>query len=218
MSNKIDQIINDIHTCYHCGNTGILRYIDKVGWVNDKIYDSTGKVIDYHFIEGEDWYIFECPVCKKPVLISLYFCDDYTKPLYSQIEYPTVAVQKDGVPINIYNAFESAIKTKKLDPAICLLSLRRVLEMICKDKGAEGKNLYSKIKDLVSKNIFTPSIDDACWIIRQLGNKAAHADNDNFHIYEIEQVIEYIALIIEYLYSMPYHVSKLKKDIESRNK
>ena len=201
-------IVDSVHTCYHCGNTGKLRYIDKVGW--EYVPD------DYYFVlEREDWYIFECPVCQKPVLISEYYWEPENS-TYQKTEYPSVAIPKKGVPKEIYTAFEAAIKTKGIDYAICLLSLRRVLEMICKDKGAAGNSLEQMITDLVDKNIFTATIDSACWIIRQLGNEAAHADKIEVYPNDVEQVIEYISLIIKYLYSMPYQVKIMKKKIEKR--
>lgn len=210
-------IIDTVHTCYHCGNTGKLRYIDKIGWSDEEIEHDpiTAEVTDYTLIEREDWFIFECPVCNKPVLISEYFFAPYNETT-RKIEYPTVAISKEGVPKDIYAAFESAIKTKGIDYAICLLSLRRVLEMICKDKGAVGNTLEQKIQSLVDKNIFTSTIDDACWIIRQLGNEAAHADKIEVYQNDIEQVIEYIALIIKYLYSMPYQVKIMKEQVKKR--
>ena len=88
--------------------------------------------------------------------------------------------------------------------------------MICKDKGAVGNTLEQKIKDLVGKNIFTSTIDDACWIIRQLGNEAAHADKIEIYQNDIEQVIEYVSLVIKYLYSMPYQVKHMREKIEKR--
>lgn len=209
-------IIDSVHTCYHCGNTGKLKYIDKVGWVNNFVErDYDGEILGCTLLEREDWYIFECPVCQKPVLISEYTWDpdDYTE---SKIEYPSVAISQEGVPKEIYTAFEAAIKTKGIDFSICLLSLRRVLEMICKDRGAVGNTLEQKIADLVSKNIFTSTLDNACWIIRQLGNEAAHADEIKVYKNDVEQVIEYISIIIKYLYSMPYQVKRMKEKIEKR--
>ena len=136
----------------------------------------------------------------------------------SKIEYPIIAVSPEGVPKEIYSAFEAAVKTKGIDYAICLLSLRRVLEMICKDKEAVGKDLEKKIDDLIEKKIFPPMIEDACWIIRQMGNDAAHADKVNVYTYDVEQVISYVATIIDYLYSLPFRVENMKKKIEDRKK
>ena len=211
-------IKNTVHTCFHCGNTGLLKPIGKTGWKNGDIYeDNLGNVISYLLIEHEDWFVFECPVCNKPVIISEYIFDAAENgPYEMKIEYPTIALSPDGVPKEIYSAFESAVKTKGIDHSICLLSLRRVLEMICKDKGAVGYNLEKKIDDLIEKKIFPTMIEDACWIIRQLGNDAAHADKIPVYTYDVEQVIGYVATIIDYLYSLPHRVEKMKKKIEER--
>lgn len=213
----MDELTKSVHTCFHCGNTGLLKLIGKTGWKEEDIHeDNQGNVIGYTLIEHEDWYALECPVCHKPVLISEYIFDVANTSPERKTEYPTIAVSPNGVPKEIYAAFEAAVKTKGIDYAICLLSLRRVLEMICKDKGAVGRDLEKKIDDLIEKKIFPPMIGDACWIIRQMGNDAAHADKVEVYPYDIEQVIDYVATIIDYLYSMPYRVGKMKKKIEER--
>lgn len=213
----MDNIQRSVHTCFHCGNTGLLKLIGKTGWKDEDIHeDNYGNIVSCTLLEHEDWYAFECPVCHKPVLISEYTFDIANASPERKTEYPTIAVPPNGVPKEIYSAFESAVKTKGIDYAICLLSLRRVLEMICKDKGAVGRDLEKKIDNLIEKKIFPPMIGDACWIIRQMGNDAAHADKIEVYAYDIEQVIGYVSTIIDYLYSMPYRVDKMKKKIEER--
>jgi len=215
----MEDIKRRVHTCFHCGNTGLLKYIGKTHWENSDVgYDYNGNEIYYNLIEHEDWHLFECPVCNKPVLISEYALDAVDEqPTYS-VEYPTIAVPRDGVPKEIYMAFESAVKTKGIDYEICLLSLRRVLEMICKEKEAKGNTLEKKIDDLIEKKVLPRMIGEACWIIRQMGNDAAHADKVDVFGVEVDQVIGYVATIIDYLYSMPFRVSKMKKKIEDRKK
>lgn len=213
MGNLKDQV----HTCFHCGNTGLMNYVGNTYWTYDEVErNALGDVVYAVQIEHEYWHVFECPVCHKPVLISEYCFDAQESRPEIKTEYPTIAVSRDGVPKDIYSAFESAVKTKGIDYSICLLSLRRVLEMICKDKGAEGRDLEKKIDDLIEKKIFPPMIEDACWIIRQMGNDAAHADKIPVYTYDIEQVIGYVATIIDYLYSLPYRVEKMKKKIKTR--
>ena len=208
-----------VHTCFHCGNTGLMNYVGNTYWTYDEVErNALGDVIYVVQIEHEYWHVFECPVCHKPVLISEYCFDAQESRPEIKTEYPTIAVSRDGVPKNIYSAFESAVKTKGIDYSICLLSLRRVLEMICKDKGAEGRDLEKKIDDLIEQNILPSMIEDACWIIRQMGNDAAHADKIAVYTYDIEQVIGYVATIIDYLYSLPYRVEKMKQKIKDRKK
>jgi len=215
-----EQLSKQVYTCFHCGNTGLLKYIGKTGWKTEDVqFNEYDEICNYILIEHEDWFAYSCPVCKKPILISEYQFDaDSTAYPIVTIQYPSLSISKEGVPNDIYSAYEAAVKTKGIDFSICLLSLRRVLEMICKDKGANGKNLESMIADLVQKKELSPMMDDACWIIRQLGNDAAHADKIKVYQYEIEQVIKYLANIIDYLYSMPYQVAKMKEDIKNQKK
>lgn len=208
-----------VYTCYHCGNTGLLRYIGQTSWKNaDMDIAPNGIVYNYFLIEHEDWNILECPVCHKPVVIREYTFDANDGIPEISIEFPKSPIHKDGVPGEIASAFESAVKTKGIDSAICLLSLRRVLEMICKDKGATGNNLEAKIKYLINEKALPEMFDDACWIIRKLGNEAAHADKAKFSDYDTEQVIDFLSTIIEYLYSVPVRIAKMKERLSSLDK
>lgn len=218
--NNMGKCINtSVHTCYHCGNTGLLRYIETTSWKNEHIEEgSHGEIYGYTLIEHTDWHIFECPVCNQPVIISEYVFDVANDEPEFLIEFPKVPIHKEGVPKEITSAFESAVKTKGIDPAICLLSLRRVLEIICKEKGANGGTLEEKIKNLIDLQILPDMLDDACWVVRKLGNVAAHADKSILSVYEADQVIEYLSVIIEYLYSLPVRISKMKERIIEREK
>lgn len=209
---------NKILTCYSCGNRGVMKHIGNFS--NDEYfedYDEYGNVICHQLIEEVEWILFECPVCHNPVLVSDYTCqgmpDGYSE---ITIEYPNLNVNYKGVPESIKNAFTAAVRTKGIDRAICLLSLRRTLEMICKDKSAEGKDLESKIADLVNKKILPEMMNSACWILRQLGNDAAHADDVEFTELDVKECIEFISIIINYLYSMPIRIDQLKSKIEDR--
>ena len=213
--NKLE---NHPYTCYSCGNTGVLN---KIAAFDNSTYEyhenEAGTVIGQSLVENTEWYLFRCPVCGNPVLVSSYGYSGM--PENSEeviIEYPKVDICYDGVPPKIKNAFESAVKTKGIDKAICLLSLRRTLEMICKDKNAKGRNLESKINNLIEEKVLPEMMNDAFWIIRQNGNDAAHADDVYFTEYEVQEVIKYVAIIIDYLYSLPIRMAKLKNRIEKR--
>ena len=211
----MEDITNSVHTCYHCGNTGILKYMGQTLWQNEDItYNDNGEIISCSVLEHEDWYVFECPVCHRPVIIRQDTFDIASYTYRPVTVYPSFLMSPAGVPKEIYSAFEAAIRTKGIDYAICLLSLRRVLEMICKEKGAIGKDLETMIENLISTGVLSSAFSDACWVIRQLGNGAAHADKSDIYAYHIEQTIEFVSTIINYLYSMPVRVAGMKKSIE----
>lgn len=211
----MNDLREQVHTCFHCGNTGILNYIGHTRWNDeDVVFSENNEIITRFVLEHEDWYIFECPVCHRPVVIRQDTFDAASYTYQPITVYPSVLMSPEGVPKEIYSAFEAAIRTKGIDHAICLLSLRRVLEMICKEKGAVGKDLEKMIEDLIATGVLSPAFSDACWVIRQLGNSAAHADKEDIYGYQVEQTIEFVSTIINYLYSMPVRVAKMKNKIE----
>lgn len=206
--------------CGHCGNTGLLKYITSFDVVHEVPVnkDNDNTIIQLiGNIETTTWFIYQCPVCGNPILISKTLPNNmpeqYGKFMY---QFPSPNIDYTGVPENIKTAFESAVRTKSIDPAICILSLRRTLEMICKDKGAEGQDLKSKIQDLIDKKVLPEMMNDACWIVRQSGNDAAHADDVRFTPFEVQEIIRYVTIVIEYLYSIPIKVSDLKNKIFER--
>ena len=204
-----------IETCYHCGNTGRqdILYSHKQSWGNRP----------HELYEEFNWFVLKCPVCG---MISLK--EDYTNEAMvnvrheqifeESIVYPKTKFNFRYAPKSIQRAFQSAVKVSKIEPAICLLSLRRTLEMICKNKNAHGNTLEAKIKDLANSNILPETLDDSSWLIRMMGNDAAHADDINYTEYEVGQIIEFVEMIITYLYELPNRIDKLKETREKRLK
>lgn len=155
-------------TCYHCGNTGTLDPKSTVAWRIE--YGSLGEVLLGYLVEHIDWSLYECPVCNNPTSIRDYVFDagsygDYVDHGLTTV-FPFALINKTGVPTEIANAFDAAVKTKGIDPAICLLSLRRVLDMIAKNKDAKGDTLEKKIEFLAEKKALPDMLNDACWIVR----------------------------------------------------
>lgn len=207
-----------IHVCNNCGNKGVLKYISSFehnDGQND--YDEYGNICGFTLFETTTWFFFECLICHNPILVSEYECMGmHNGESDLKCVYPLINIDYTGVPDNIKTAFESAIRTKGIDYAICLLSLRRTLEMICKDKNAEGKTLVQKIEFLVEQKVLPEMMMDACWIVRQNGNDAAHGDDVIFTYRDVNETLNYVATIINYLYSMPIKIAKLKHSIEKR--
>ena len=92
--------------------------------------------------------------------------------------------------------------------------MRRVLEAICKEKDANGKTLELMIADMIDRGILPQMFDDACWIVRQLGNSAAHGDNAKFTVHQVDQTIDFMQNILNYLYSLPVKMQKMRSAIE----
>lgn len=207
-----------LHICYHCGNKGLM--IIQCKTMHDyggPIFDCNGNVDDYEPREEYTWYTLTCPVCNKVTLLEK-FEADYWEYSEENTLYPNSTIDNTEVPNTIKNAFEAALKSKNIDTAICALALRRTLEAICKEKGAAGKDLEQMISSMIESGILPAMYDDACWIIRKLGNSAAHADNKVFSKFQVDQTIEFVQNIINYLYVLPVKMQKLRSAIEAENK
>ena len=200
--------------CFHCGNEGMLK-IEHIyeHCFGGPVFDDIGCVVDCEPTEKYRWHLLSCPVCHKATLYEE--CDDECLQMtVSTNNYPQVNFDYSNIPLNIKTAFEAALKVKNIDAAICLLSLRRVLEAICKDMNAEGSDLNDMIKDLMTKQILPPMFEDACWIIRKLGNSAAHADDRTYYMNQVEQTISFVQTIIEYLYVLPEKMHSMKDKLQ----
>lgn len=207
-----------LQTCYHCGNKGLLSIESKF---TDRYYDYDGDIPTCWY---EDYYfILHCPVCYEVSILEKSTASYLEKPdgtfdiAEEQILYPNIKSVKLGVPKDIVSAFDSAKKVQKIDSSICALSLRRVLELICINKNANGNTLENKIKDLVNINILPPTFDAACKHIRIIGNEGAHENQISIPAREIKTLIEYLDSIINYLYVLPEKIKQLTK-IKTGNK
>ena len=209
-----------ILTCYHCVNTGLKRvegeYKTKRG---GPIHDEGNNIVDYDPIERVEMRLFSCPVCHEVTLYKEVFNEEYGFTDTLEYCYPKITVKHDAaIPDHIHKAYEAALKIKNIDEPMCLIGLRRVLEAICKDKGAEGTDLSKMVNDLVNKKVLPEMLNDACWVVRQLGNSAAHADQTDFYKYEVERTTEFVGALIDYLYVLPNRIARFKQNIEEKLK
>ena len=153
-----------------------------------------------------------CPTCKEPTLLCYYWQQkdgSITSKVGRSIAFPNNLFDDKSVPEIIRRALQAASETKSVDVAISLIAWRRVIELICKDLNAEGRNLYERITDLSSKNVFPSTINDASHLIRMLGNEGAHSESETISrtsIYGIESLVKNI---IEYVYILPQKVREI---------
>lgn len=195
--------------CYHCGNETLMKQVgDHSKVITHRDFDKDNGP----FVIGEEelkWEMYQCPVCEKITLLYTY-SNVYADYLSENILYPRFDYEKKEVPDKINNSFVSALKTKHVDLSICLLSLRRTLEMICKDKGFNDGSLAAKISNMVDERVLPSILNSASSIVRDLGNQAAHADDVDHTREEVENSIEFVEQIINYIYVLPSKIEKLQ--------
>lgn len=145
--------INKVILCYHCGNKTLMENVTshKYSWSDDEEVEIFSE-----------WYGYNGKLEPEVTLL-----------------YPQIS-SNARMPKNVRKAFDAAKKVRNIDGAICALSLRRTLEMMCKDKGATKGDLFKKLKYLSEQGILPPILDKMASVLRHLGNSAAHADSADF--------------------------------------
>jgi len=216
LANEIKEILT---ICSQCGNKGIHKVL--------KCHQKTSIIHtdreEEDFWSEDNYFILECPVCKNISFFrkSTYEFDELNEGDYKYTDkmlYPVKSYEEYGVPEDILNAFISAKKTYLFDDSICALSLRRVIELICKNKNAIGNNLAEMVKDLITKNIFPPTFDISLKYIREIGNEGAHEYRLSVSKFELHTLLGIVNDIIYFLYTVPAKIKSLEGKINNTRK
>lgn len=178
-----------------------------------------------------NYRLYMCPVCDCVTLESdNVFSEDVIDTNHLELEeqdemiekaikirqlYPENLVEGDYMPLKVQKAFEAAVKVKNIDLAICVLSLRRALEIMCKDKGAIGKNLFEKLKDLEKKNILPHIMKEVAIFLKDEGNSAAHGDDVKFSAEKVRMLINFTKTIFNYVYILPGQLNEAQTNIST---
>lgn len=194
--------------CFHCGNKTLMKC------VSDFNIHLTSEIEFIH----KFWELYLCPICNETTLIytnKIWYT--WEEPEFASISiknvYPGTTQETSQMPTIVKNAFEAAMKVRNIDGAICALSLRRTLEMMCKDQGETDGDLYKKLENLSRRNIMPPLLTDMATILRKLGNTAAHADDAEFPLEVVNSMIEFTQVILDYVYVLPDKLASIQKNL-----
>lgn len=89
------------------------------------------------------------------------------------------------------------------------VGIRILVEAVCKEKNAKGKNLENKINDLIKSGILTRQEANTLHSVRWIGNKSAHeiiAPKDN----ELDIAMDIVENLLKTVYIIPKKAEKLK--------
>jgi hypothetical protein len=90
------------------------------------------------------------------------------------------------------------------------IGLRAIVEAVCSEKEASGRNLLKKIDSLVRKGVTTRDGADILHSIRHMGNTAAHKVSANTEE-ELTTALEVVEHLLMGVYLIPHKAQKLKK-------
>jgi hypothetical protein len=163
-----------LRRCEHCGSQVrmlVARTLSKVK--SESAQTDHGQDIDWD--AGDVYQLLECPACDGIVLQRFYYHshiapegDDLT------VLYPTTTSVPEGLPPSIEQAYQSALKVRSIDPNAFGVLLGRVLELVCEERGAKGRNLDKRLQFLAKEGVIPRNLADVAHGLRHLRNVGAH--------------------------------------------
>lgn len=165
-----------------------------------------GSVFDLHLL------LLKCPTCNRHSLRENIDIETEKDIIESHVIYPNKKILPKEVPEKVKELYPEAERIKHISPKAYAVLMRIMLESICIDKNAEGKNLFEKLNFLEEKKIIPPILGDASDILRKIGNIGAHAGEE---ISEdlISTADFFFNVLVDYLYVIPKKINKSKKKL-----
>lgn len=195
--------LSEIIECKHCGNVSKMEILGTVG---DLDYDETDIGPSYSY--GIKYDILKCPSprCKKVTVASYSYHEAFEEDQDFPYEfiYPQSSYRLNGLPENISNTLKAAEKIKSIEVNAYVILMRRLLELVCLDRKAKGKNLAIMLKYLSDKGEIPEKLVKVATGLKDFGNIGAHARMGEITEKETPIVAALCNAILEYVYSAPY--------------
>ncbi|MDB5240221.1 MAG: hypothetical protein JWP57_846 [Spirosoma sp.] len=192
--------------CPHCGHDGTFELLEDAEDITAYNVSPMGSKAEFYL------GIRKCPNtrCRG----HLFFIMN----AYDQIVFtsPTVSIpfNKDNIPSNVLKAFEEAVKCHACDCFIAsAIMIRKTLEELCLDRGANGDNLFKRLEILKNKIVLPDELLIAMNELRLVGNDAAHLvarTYDEIGKEEIEISIELTKEILKAVYQYESLLQKMR--------
>jgi hypothetical protein len=189
--------------CPGCRREATMRTFTK----GDAVGSSKDRAGAFHL--GHRW----CPnpECQTHVFVVL----DYgSGGLIASYPPETIDFDATDLPAAVVEAFEEAIKCHAQQCWVAAaIMVRKTLEEVCHDRGAEGKNLSARIQALGSKVVLPQELLDGLDDLRLLGNDAAHIESRVFNDVgsdEVEVAIDVTKEILKATYQYGAIMGRLR--------
>jgi hypothetical protein len=194
-------------TCGHCGFPGAL--VHKGNVVADTDYLS-----DYDVTITVFWVIHRCPACGEPTLST--FCDGTDDPTDEPRRlYPT-ARDNRALPESIRDAYDRALKVKKIDPGFYAVAIRRMLEAVCNDHAIPPGRLFKRLNTLAETQDIPAMLAEQAHELRNLGNLGAHDEDIDVAEADVPVIEDFAEAVLEYLYRAPAKLTALRATLDKR--
>ncbi len=207
--------INVVMSCDHCGSraTFIIRaeYTDFA--------DAPPSGPEKAFTK---WYIMQCQECLRPTFAQSFTVVDSTLKKFiwgpkTDILYPAGKTPLTDLPEVVEKKYAEALKVSTISPSSCAVLVRKTLEAICRFENASGRVLADKLRYLADTERIPRTLADVALHLKQLGNLGAHFDEDEVTKEDVPIILDFVELLLEYLYVAPARIETVRKRLNKQN-
>lgn len=110
--------------------------------------------------------------------------------------------------MKIARAWNAAQQVRRIDANAFAVLVRRVLDLVCENRGAQGATLARKLRDLAAKGIIPGPLADIADNARTFGNIGAHADLGDLKQAEAALLDDLCTAVLEYVFAAPLLVTR----------
>lgn len=115
------------------------------------------------------------------------------------------------LPRNVEGIYVESVKAlNSLQPVLTGIGIRAIIETVCSDKSASGKNLGERIDNLVVQGVLTKEGASILHKLRVLGNKSAHEVKPHDEV-QLGLAVDVIDHLLQGVYILPRHAKKTFK-------
>jgi len=212
MSKKEISYTSQHFHCRYCGNHSPFIIHSSCDHTIEQRDKDTGMTWE----SGDLYSILGCPHCSQITIARSFWHDgmEDESELTYDVLYPSEEKMPHGLPMKIKKGYEETVKVKGINANAYAVLMRRLLEIVCEDRKAEGNDLYNKLADLAKKNEIPNKLVDVAHGLRAIGNIGAHAELGEVTEKEIPILRALINAILEYVYSAPYLAQVAKERLD----
>jgi len=192
--------------CPHCLHVGSFSsVINGLSWTKYEANQSKtrGRVL-----------VATLRTCPNPKCIGLVFVISSGPNLVKAMPPELIDFNSDNLPDKLISTLKEAISCHAAGAyRASAMMVRRLLEEICDESGATGKDLHARIEALKSKITLPEELFEAMSELKALGNDAAHITAKNYSIIgkdESEDSIELAKEILKSRYQLKSLVDRLR--------
>jgi hypothetical protein len=155
--------------------------------------------------------------CDRPILTEFWYFDG-TEEFEETTLLPSASTDNSALPGPVEKAYEAALAVRHVEPNAFAVLIGRMLEVVCLQEGATGKNLVERLTVLADSGRIPGPLAHMAQQLRQIRNLGAHAATDEVREADVPVISEFAEAILEYLYRAPAKVAAVSDRLKPKSK